>query len=51
MQTLDEEAVGIYDGNQWVELPGKYRAEISKAIDIAERRRPIEFVNLPLRRK
>jgi len=50
MQTLDGEAVGIYDGSEWIELPGKYRTAIDKAIDIAERRRPIEFVNLPVRR-
>ena len=50
MQTLDEKEVGIYDGSEWLELPRKYRSEINKAIDIAERRRPIEFVNLPVRR-
>ena len=50
MQTLDEEEVAIYDVGKWVELPGKYKTEINKAIDIAERRRPIEFVNLPVRR-
>jgi hypothetical protein len=50
MQTLDGKEIGIYDDNQWVALPGKYRAEIDKAIDIAVRRRPIEFVNLPVRR-
>jgi hypothetical protein len=50
MQTLDNKEIGIYDDNEWVALPGKYRAEIDKAIDIAERRRPIEFVNLPVRR-
>jgi hypothetical protein len=50
MQTLDGKEIGIYDDNEWVALPGKYRAEIDKAIDIAERRRPIEFVNLPVRR-
>jgi len=50
MQTLDEKEVGIYDGREWAELPGKYKVEINKAIDIAERRRPIEFVNLPVRR-
>jgi hypothetical protein len=50
MQTLDENEVGIYEGGKWVELPGKYKTEINKAIDIAERRRPVEFVNLPVRR-
>jgi len=50
MHTLDEKEVGIYDGSVWVELPRKYRAKITNAIDIAERRRPIEFVNLPVRR-
>jgi hypothetical protein len=50
MQTLDDSEIGIFDGNEWIALPGKYRADIDKAIDIAERRRPIEFVNLPVRR-
>ena len=50
MQTLDGKTVGIYDGSEWVALPVKYRTDIDKAIDIAERRRPIEFVNLPVRR-
>jgi len=44
MHTLDEEETGIYDGNEWIALPGKYSGEIKKAVDIAERRRPIEFV-------
>lgn len=50
MQTLDGREVGIYDGNEWVELPGRYRSDIDKAIDIAERRRPVEFTNVPVRR-
>ena len=49
MQTLDEAQVGMYRGGEWSALPGKYAAEIKKAIEITERRRPIEFVNLPVR--
>jgi len=49
MQSLDEKEIGIYDGKAWVELPGSYRAEIKKAIEITQRRRPVDFVNLPLR--
>ena len=49
MQTLDEKETGIYNGNQWQELPGRYNAEIKKAMDITQRRRPVDFVNLPIR--
>jgi len=48
MQTLDEEDVAIYQNGTWLPLQGKYNAEIKKAIEITERRRPIEFVNLPV---
>jgi len=49
MQTLDEKEAAIYTAGKWSELPGKYRDEIKKAIEITERRRPIEFVNLPVK--
>jgi len=49
MQTLDEAQIGIYDGKGWVQLSGEYKNEIKKAIEITQRRRPVEFVNLPLR--
>jgi hypothetical protein len=49
METLDEKDAGLYNGREWVPLPGKYKSEIKKAIEITDRRRPIEFVNLPLR--
>ena len=51
MQSLDEAEIGIFDRGTktWVELHGKYRAEIKKAIEITQRRRPVDFVNLPLR--
>ncbi len=49
MQSLDEEEVGIFQDGTWVSLPGKYKAEIKKAVEITQRRRPIEFVNLPVR--
>ncbi len=49
MQTLDENEVGIYHNGAWKPLAGKYKSEIKKAIEITQRRRPIEFVNLPVR--
>jgi hypothetical protein len=49
MQTLDEQESGMYNGKQWEELPGSYNAEIKKAMDITQRRRPVEFVNIPIR--
>ncbi len=49
METLDENHVGMYAGGNWKEIPGRYAGEIRKAIEITERRRPIEFVNLPVR--
>jgi hypothetical protein len=48
MQTLDEEEIAIYSEG-WHTLPGKYKDEIKKAIAIAQKNRPIEFVNLPLK--
>jgi hypothetical protein len=48
MHTLDEEEVAIYSDG-WHRLPGKYKDEIKKAIAIAQKNRPIEFVNLPLK--
>jgi septal ring factor EnvC (AmiA/AmiB activator) len=49
MQTLDEQEVGIYNGKGWEKLPGRYNGEIKKAMDITQRRRPVDFVNLPIR--
>lgn len=49
MQTIDEKESGLYAGGTWVELPGHYGAEIKKAMEITQRRRPVDFVNLPLR--
>lgn len=49
MQTLDEQEVGIYNGKEWEKLPSRYAPEIKKAMDITQRRRPVDFVNLPLR--
>ena len=49
MQTLNEQESGMYNGKQWEELPGSYNAEIKKAMDITQRRRPVDFVNLPIR--
>ena len=49
MQTLDEQESGTNNGKQWEELPGSYNAEVKKAMDITQRRRPVDFVNLPIR--
>ncbi len=49
MQTLDEQEVGIYYGKKWEKLPSRYAPEIKKAMDITQRRRPVDFVNLPIR--
>lgn len=49
MQSLDEKDIAMFNGTAWVELPGKYSNEIKKAIEISQRRRPVDFVNIPLR--
>jgi len=49
MQTLDEKEIAMFNGTEWVELPGKYFSEIKKAIEISQRRRPVDFVNIPIR--
>lgn len=49
MQTLDGSTAGMYSGGTWVELPGSWGAEIQTAIEITQRKRPIEFVKLPVR--
>ncbi|MDY6972182.1 MAG: DUF3450 family protein, partial [Thermodesulfobacteriota bacterium] len=48
-QTLDEEECAIYSEGRWNTLPDDYREPISKAISIAEKKRPVEFVNLPVK--
>ena len=48
MQTLDGKDIALYrDG--WKPLPKKYQEQIKKAIDIVQRKRPVEFVNLPVK--
>jgi ribosome-binding protein aMBF1 (putative translation factor) len=51
-QTPDGERVGEYDRvtNGWVELPEKYARSISAAVEMAEKRRPIELLRLPVGR-
>jgi hypothetical protein len=50
--TPDGARVGEYDRvtNRWVELPGKYVRSISAAVEMAEKRRPIELLRLPVGR-
>lgn len=49
MQTIDEQESGLYADGAWVALPGHYGEEIKKAMEITKRRRPVDFVNLPIR--
>lgn len=51
-RTPDGERVGEYDrvSNRWVELPKKYARGISAAVDMAEKRRPVELLRLPVGR-
>ena len=51
-QTPDGRRVGEYDRvtNRWVELPKQYVRGISAAVEMAEKRRPIELLRLPLGR-
>lgn len=51
-QTPDGERVGEYDRvtKGWVELPAKYVRSVSAAVEMAEKRRPIELLRLPLGR-
>lgn len=51
-QTLDGKKCGYLDrsSNTWRELPATFNSEISKALDMIERRRAYELVELPLRR-
>lgn len=50
MQSLDKKEIGMFDGNAWVPVPDKYRGEIKKGLEITQRQRPVDFINLPLRR-
>jgi hypothetical protein len=51
-RTPDGTRAGEYDraGQRWVELPAGVRRPIGLAIEIAERRRPVELIALPLGR-
>ena len=51
-QTPDGGRVGEYDrvANRWVELPKLYVRGISAAVEMAEKRRPIELLRLPVGR-
>jgi hypothetical protein len=49
MLTLDEKQAGIFHNGAWHSVRGASRGEIKKAIEITERRRPIEFVKLPVK--
>lgn len=51
-QTPDGKRVGEYDrvANRWVELPRRYVRDIGAAVEMAEKRRPIELVRLPVGR-
>jgi hypothetical protein len=51
-QTPDGARIGEYDrvNDRWVELPGKYVRSVSAAVEMAEKRRPIELLRLPIGR-
>jgi hypothetical protein len=51
-QTPDGARVGEYDRvtKDWVELPAKYARSITAAVEMAEKRRPIELLRLPVGR-
>jgi hypothetical protein len=51
-RTADGKRVGEFDRatRAWVELPGKYNRNISTAMEMAARMRPIQIVDLPLGR-
>ena len=51
-KTPDDGQVGHYDPvtRRWVRLPAKYRRVIDRAMEMANRRRPIEFVQIPIGR-
>ncbi len=51
-ETPDNARVGEYDRvtHHWVELPAKYARNIAAAMEMAEKRRPIELLRLPLGR-
>lgn len=50
--TLDENQCGFFDPakQSWQELPGQYIEPLKTAVAVAEKRRPVEFINMPLGR-
>ena len=50
--TLDERQCGVFDPaqNTWRTLPDRYVEPLQTAVAIAEKRRPVEFINMPLGR-
>ena len=51
-QTPDGRRVGEYDrvGDRWVEFPSGYRRNISAAVEMAAKRKPVELLKLPVGR-
>ncbi len=50
-QSLDKKTCGYFDPSSgWKRLPKVYNRDITLAIDIAEKRRPIEIIELPIGR-
>ena len=51
-RTPDGKAVGMFDpgSRQWVRLPKRYDRNISRAIEMATRLRPVQLIALPLGR-
>jgi len=51
-RTPDASLVGAIDGasGDWIEIPGRYAPEITKAMEMANRRRPVDLARLPVGR-
>ncbi len=49
-QSLDKKQAGWFDREkrQWEPLPDKYAREISRALEIAEKKRTPELLDLPI---
>jgi hypothetical protein len=51
-RTPDGQRIGEYNraAGRWLDLPDRYRQNVNRALAMAERRRPVEAISLPLGR-
>lgn len=51
-QTPDGKTCGTFDSasREWRKLPPQYHSQISAAMEIGAKRRPVEMLNLPIGR-